>query len=622
MVFLVTWVLNASVGLLAQPKYDYSNPFVCTSQLGFRPLSPKMASFFGGIKTDELPEEIPFFIQRVGDRLPRKLDVPKAWGKSWFRYPYNIVDGPIEGDTENHKAFDPTPQYRGTLQKKETRWGTIWQGDFTDFKKPGFYQVETEYGFTVPFEVAENVYTRLERSYLQFMSDQRSGVDIPGVRPAENADDARLYSNESIYLPVAGGWNDAGDWRKWLFLTLGNVEALTQIIRFGHPAFKQRAINELLWGNAYFHHMVNDDGLVYEDVGGGINRSGDYETTWWNENHSGVTAAGDNVPDGIPMNGDERHIRENHNPLVQFLFVRHQALASTVLPSPYKSNCLVLADKAWRYSQQNQHDQRTLFIAEELFAALELFNARKESVKIERIRALVNTLLERQMKMSTGLSGYFMEAEASDGYRSVAFSAEPALALLRFCELNLKGFEVIQKKAETAIKSYIDNYLLADAATNPFGLPPYGVYTTPPFPKDQLFRTAGNGRFVRTFLHVFHENPIPHGTSATRLQLAYLMARAGKHFKNQNWKDSAEKILQWCTGHNTNGLCLYYGVGFKHAVPANFVNYNVPNGVIVGYLGTPEDKPYLETSHAIEWSSQEVWDVPFYYTIGLISYLR
>jgi hypothetical protein len=34
-----------------------------------------------------------------------------------------------------------------------------------------------------------------------------------------------------------------------------------------------------------------------------------------------------------------------------------------------------------------------------------------------------------------------------------------------------------------------------------------------------------------------------------------------------------------------------------------------------------DDTPYLETSNAVEWSTQEIWDVPFFYAVGAIAYL-
>ncbi len=92
-------------------------------------------------------------------------------------------------------------------------------------------------------------------------------------------------------------------------------------------------------------------------------------------------------------------------------------------------------------------------------------------------------------------------------------------------------------------------------------------------------------------------------------------------FNHKNCKSYAERFLQWAKGYNTTGLCLFTGVGYKYPIPANLMNYRVPSGSPVGFMGRPDDTPYLETSNAVEWSTQEIWDVPFSYTIGLINYL-
>ncbi len=95
--------------------------------------------------------------------------------------------------------------YKGVLKKKQTAWGTFWQGGFSDFKTEGVCQIECEYAFTTPFMIEEKLYDRLVRSYLNFIYSQRSGIEIPGIRPeAMHEDDARLdCTGESI--PVAGG---------------------------------------------------------------------------------------------------------------------------------------------------------------------------------------------------------------------------------------------------------------------------------------------------------------------------------------------------------------------------------------------------------------------------------
>ena len=74
-------------------------------------------------------------------------------------------------------------------------------------------------------------------------------------------------------------------------------------------------------------------------------------------------------------------------------------------------------------------------------------------------------------------------------------------------------------------------------------------------------------------------------------------------------------------GHNTEGLCLFTGVGFHHPVVGSFRNYKIPEAVAVGFIGRPDDTPYLETSNAVEWSTQEIWHVPYFYAVGAIANL-
>ena len=623
----------------AQPSYDYDEPFLATSQLGFRPESPKTLTLLPGDRAADLPDEIPFYVQTVGSRLEREIGVPAAWGDAGFRWPFDIIDGPYAderpAEARPENAFGSLV-YEGALEKKDTRWGPVWQADFSGFDRKGFYQIETERAFTAPFAVEDFPYDRFERSYLDYLYAQRSGREIPGVRPAENTDDALLSSDTTTALPVAGGWNNAGDHRKWLFLTLGNLSALAQIANNAHPAFAERAREEIAWGNRFYHNMITDEGRVYEDVGGGYNSAAtgegngydDYDPAqWWNEGHSGVTGSPRRTTDEKPLSGDERFVRDAYNPLVQFLFVRHQAVAATALEGARRNNALVLANKAWQYGHDRDHDERTLFLAEELRAAVELYAATdgRAAVTTEQIAELADRLLERQ-ETNAGyrLSGYFMEEHETEAFRSIAFPALPAMALLRLSQLEAAGGGLgdVQQRARRAVERYAENYLLADAETNPFGYLPYGIYVDPPRPEDQRYRDAGGGRVVRSFIHVFDEDPIPHGNGGGLMHNAYFLARAGDALGRTDWQHHAERVLQWRTGHNPAGLSLYLGIGFKHPVPANFVNYKVPESPIVGFLGRPDDTPYQETSHAIEWSTQEVWDVPFYYTIGAITYLR
>jgi hypothetical protein len=42
----------------------------------------------------------------------------------------------------------------------------------------------------------------------------------------------------------------------------------------------------------------------------------------------------------------------------------------------------------------------------------------------------------------------------------------------------------------------------------------------------------------------------------------------------------------------------------------------------MGFIGRPDNTPYLETSNAVEWSTQGIWDVPHFYAVGAIACLR
>ncbi len=64
------------------------------------------------------------------------------------------------------------------------------------------------------------------------------------------------------------------------------------------------------------------------------------------------------------------------------------------------------------------------------------------------------------------------------------------------------------------------------------------------------------------------------------------------------------------------------GLDFPDSIPfyihqAGFIPYAALNG----YIGTTDDKPYLETSNAMGWNTQEIWDIPFQYAAGAAAFL-
>jgi len=619
-IFISVLILSLAIPVLSQQSGNtyVDQATLVTSQLGFCEQSPKTVTLLPSSRDSLLPDEIPFYLHPVGARMKREQNLPKAWTGKFFDWPIDISKGKY---VDQDKFVADSSSYRGVLKKINTRWGTFWQGDFTPFTNDGIYQIETEYGFTTPFVIENNPYSRLIRSYLNYLYCQRSGLEIPGIRPLENADDGVL-DTDGTYVPAAGGWNDAGDFRKWISQTSSHIEALTMIIQHADPAYRQAAIDEIKWGNKFFQAMITPEGRVYEDIGSGPLRGGkNYKDDWWCENHAGCLGSGEGKSDNIMENGDERKIRTTYNPVCQFLFIRNQVFASRVLEPADAMKCAHLAELGWQYGRKAGHDGRTLFASEELLAACELYASGLAHVSAAEIETLANDILNRQETGDYKLNGYFYEKDKADGYRSIVWNAEPAMALLRVCELNIPGKADLTKRSAKAVQRYIENYILKDAAGNPFSVTPYGVFVKPAHSDEITFRDAGGGNFVRTFISPLNIQEMVHGTDAVLMQHAYLLARAALLLKKDNYREESEKLIQWATGHNTTGLCLFTGVGFRHPVIASYVNYRIPDATVDGFVGRPDDTPYMEASNAVEWNTQEVWGVPFYHAIGAVTYL-
>ena len=595
------------------------------SHLGYLPRSPKLLTLISPDNPD-LPDRIRFYIRQNCLRMRR--DAPRVGGFSdRFPAPYDLLRGKLTHET------GAAVLYQGELRKTESRWGTFWQADFTSFETAGSYQVETDWQISPPFAIRDRVYDRIIAGYLTFLRAQRCGCAVFGLHDACHLDDAILDTDGSA-MPAAGGWHDAGDFRKWLAFTLYHIDALLTVHeRVGEDLDRGGVapgslFEEIAWGNRYFHRMINADGQVYEDVAGGNSPPGSglsYERDWWFENHPGCygDASDNRWTDNIYNSGDERRVRTTFNPLVQWAFVHVQARAASHLPAPHAKTCLELARRAAAFARRQVYDRRTLFLSAELRGDLELLAAGDRSLDPAHAVAAARELVQRQANLPEGLSGYFTEAGEIDGFRSIAFAADPALALLRFWELrDIVGDMPAAEFARQAVVNYIEKYLLADSSSNPFFLTPYGVYIQPPHPDRQCFRDAGNGRGIRTFQHPLNSQGIVHGTSSVLMGHAHLLARSGALLGQRAWRNAAERLLHWCLGHNILNRSLFSGIGYRQPVGYSFRIPQLPEAMFVGFIGRPDDSPYLEQSTAIEWNTLEYWSVPFLQATHAACWLR
>ncbi len=595
------------------------------SHLGYLPSSPKTLTLLPG-DAGGLPDTIPFYLRQNCFRMPRAVPGEDG-GSARVQAPYDLLRGKLvlgEGTA---------PLYQGELRRIASRWGSMWQADFSSFDTPGSYQIETDWQISPPFAIRDHVYDRIIAGYLTFLRAQRCGCAVFGVHDACHLDDGILDTDGSP-LPATGGWHDAGDFRKWLAFTLYHIDALLTLRERVGEDLERGGIapgvllDEVSWGNAYFHRMIDRHGQLYEDVAGGSAPPGSaltYKGDWWFENHPGCYSdpTDNRWTDNIPHSGDERRIRTTYNPLIQWAFVHVQARASRHLQPPLAEKCLQLAHQAAAFGRQHGHDNRTLFLAAELRGNLELLATGDTSLDLTALVASARELMRRQATVPGGLSGYFTEAHASDGFRSIAFAADPALTLLRLWELrSMLRDTAVADQARRAVFDYIENYLLADCRSNPFSLTPYGVYIDPLHGDRQLFRDAGKGRGVRTFIHPFNSQGIVHGTSSVLMSHAHLLARAAVLLNQPAWRHPAERLLHWCLGHNTLNRSLFSGIGYRQPVGYSFRIPQLPEAMVVGFIGRPDDSPYLEESTAIEWNTLEYWSIPFLQAAQAACWLR
>jgi hypothetical protein len=608
-------MMNAGGQHMTKPNEQESAQLsVC--HLGYRSDSPKTVTLVPRDRPD-WPERIPFYIRQNCFRMPRDVEPVEGFSDR-FPAPYDLLRG----------RLIPKPGtffHQGELVRTETRWGVVWQGDFTAFRTPGSYQIETDMQVSAPFMIADWVYDRLTRGYLTFLEAQRCGCEIPGVHPACHLDDG-MRDDTGTYWPAGGGWHDAGDFRKWLALTQGNLEALAIIAERGHTGFRARAREEIAWGNRLFHRVITEAGQVFEDVGGGAAPPGsnfNYDQHWWFENHPGCygSASDNRWTDNRLHSGDERTVRTTYNTAVQFAFVQTQMACAAVLSGADAAHSRALAERAWRYGRARGHDNRTLFVTQELLAALALRAGDSPVVGEGDVVRLLEALLVRQAEHPDGLTGYFLEAGGAEAYRSITYAGLPAWALLAVLEQAPPECAALIGRVRDAVAHYCDGYLAADAASNPFALTPYGVYLHPVHPERQTYRDAGSGRGIRTFIHPFNSQGIVSGTGSVVMSHAAVLAKAGALLGRPDWRELAERQIQWTLGHNPLNRSLCNGIGYRQPVAYGFRVTQIPEGMVVGFIGRPDDTPYLEESFAIEWNTLEHWDVPYAWAMLAIHWI-
>jgi hypothetical protein len=205
---------------------------------------------------------------------------------------YRLTGGPAPVEFTLRDTGGPSQPFQLTLPLKRVAsdLGDCLVGDFSHLQREAMYQVTVGGERSVPFFIRPDLWRRTLPKAVSYFRAQRCGVAVPNYHPACHLDDARRRDNGK-YVETTGGWHDAGDLRKWLHNTLYGGFGLMYLARNLGEKWDLAGsglaplLEEMRWGNRYFLKMQDTDGLVWSDVGGGINddNSDNHCTGRWRE---------------------------------------------------------------------------------------------------------------------------------------------------------------------------------------------------------------------------------------------------------------------------------------------------------------------------------------------------
>jgi hypothetical protein len=539
-------------------------------------------------------------------------------------------------DAQNLGAFESWKGvFRGRLAPHVGPMGKYLVGDFSALGKPGVYRAVLSRpgsadlsAWSFPFSVSDGAYSSLPLLFLDYVHGQRCGEFENDLRGPCHLDDG-VRSDTGAAVDAVGGWHDAGDLRKWTATTvlpiLGFFE-LRNRLHCSRNNWRERPheddlLAEASWGLRWILKMQDPaTGMFYEDVGGGGDERREPGMVWWYENHAGCYAdnSGNRFTDCHRGSGDERRVRVQYNPIVQYQCVSILLDAVDQFHTHYPAFshlCREEALRGWEHMKGSRRDdfhRWTSVLCWRLLAALRL-HAMGQVAESE-VAALVSVLLDLQ---SPERGFWFMDASRAEPYRGIMNAAQPVIALASFVESDYAHSLVEQARA--ALELCRERYIMPMLATNPFGIMPYGMYSSPRTKGDTYH--AREGMVYRFFMPECAPEKVNHGISSHWTSWAHALAMMGGILEDAPCHEAAFDQLSWLLGCNPLNVSMVTGVGCRNATPYSRFYGPLPGGFSIGPRGTAEDTIYADVEGRSVWSSGEYWMAPLANTLLALSNL-
>jgi glycosyl hydrolase family 9/cellulase-like Ig domain-containing protein len=515
---------------------------------------------------------------------------------------YRLTGGAAPAEFSVQDIGQPPQPFRLVLplEKVTSDFGNFMVGDFSELERDGMYQVTVAEERSVPFFIRLDVWRRTLPKAVSYFRAQRCGVAVPNFHPACHLDDARRRDNGE-YVETTGGWHDAGDLRKWLHNTLYGGFGLMYLARNLGGKWDLAGsgltplLEEMRWGNRYFLKMQDNDGLVWSDVGGGVND--DNSDNHWTDNRIGTE--------------DDRYLNPFKIGYNQAMFSSLQALVAQAFRRSdpgYAQSCLEAGIRCWQGAGGKDRCWPVSSLCESTtelswwtVAALELYRATRKDIYRTTAEALGEQLLSRQ---TTGFIGSQEQVRgfwrASGGGAAPYLNGMPPFALLEL--LAVFPEQAQAGRWRDAVRRHLDECILPLTARSVYRIVPFGLYLGSP--TQELYRPLA-GQLTYRYFKPTGERLWASGTTSHIEGYAAVLARAGKVFGNREYTDLAYRQLEWLMGANPFGACLMTGEGMRNPYPHSRYVGLIVGGLPNGIAGDRSDEPVLDTQLGFDWRTVE-----------------
>ncbi|MFW5802638.1 MAG: glycoside hydrolase family 9 protein [Verrucomicrobiota bacterium] len=509
-------------------------------------------------------------------------DVPEA--RTIFGDP--IVTVFEQNEFSKHALNSPEqPQYthRDVLRRTDSDFGPWLVGDIGSIRTNGVYQTTLGSNLSPTFVIRDDVYLRVLPMCIRYFQIQSCGRDVPGWHEACHLDDGYIVE-EDRYIEAAGGWHDAGDFRKWASST--SMIAISLLIANRLYGGREESLGlapgiflqEAMQGFDYFLNIQQPDGSLLHNIGGGkdsFHDNGDCRYT-----------------DNIPESGDERRIHPGPaKPPAKYAALYALYAEELWNPAPEEAQEAVqAAEKALEYDRSTD-DLSLENLQWRAWAHLILHRIaggdEHKNAAMESIARVLDMQVTDYIGGQQTTRGFWRKSPESNQYHHKHVGNTYHIWILaEFIETFPEHADV--KRWTDAITLWIDDYALVFADRNPFGLLPYALYETPPQDNaGYTYRSLGDKLCFRYFMA--NKGRI---SNARCSAAALAFAAAARVLSRPELLDRGYRLLEWTLGANPFQISTMNGIGVAQPDPLSFQMGCIPGGVTLGPGGNREDMPF------------------------------